>query len=562
MPRLSRIRTTELEDLADQLRYASSATVVRQIERLADIARTIDPARVYAHAWFVRALTGFAPAQESDVQLVGAALLGDLSAIAERLSASAKLDQSALAGKTIPLAELASRWNVTARTLERDRRRGLMAVRVLADDGSLRLEFLASSVEAVERRRARGPGATRASERRLTDDDRERIVRRARAYRRRLGWTLAQASRRLAQRHGVSVQAVRQLLQRRDARAPSPTFPAREPSTADLRRELFEAWRDGASPSALAKRAGRSAASAHRLVNERRAELLRRLDFSSSPETPASASDDAQGGPLSHPLVVAGLRTLADMADHASDGRDAPDLATPAVFIASADEAAPEEELEQARAAAYQLLRAQAAARIAALPRFGPASSALDEIETRLRWATMLKAELVRSVLGVASRGVRDRLGDLSLVPPAELAIARRAAIDAAIHAIDRHDALRPAKRGGRLAAPVSVAVARALATPGAPAPSLLAAVEWTHRVTPWQSLVEAPAWLARAVSRGVPSARAADGLSLRFGLAGERPRTLAELEREHRLTVAQLTSWIRAARAAHDQQHALPTAR
>jgi transposase len=436
--------------------------------------------------------------------------------------------------------ELVKRWNVTVRTLERDRRAGLLAVRVIAADGTARLAYLKRSVEAFEKRGVRG-AASRKTPARLTAAQRERIVREAAGYRRRLGWSLAKVSARLAERFGVSMQAVRQLLLRREARAKAPIFDEPGPMHGERRRELFEAWRGGGSPAALAREYGRSAASVQRLVNERRGELLRRIEWPGVPDDAGAFGIGLDVPILSHPAVVAGLDAGADDSS--------------AGFIASAEDAGPEAELEHARALAYQVLRWQARSMVASLPRFSPRSSVLDEIETRLRWAALLKIELMRSVQGIAARAVAERSGvALESMRPAELSRWRRAAMDAAGWGVDHFDPFS----GGRLAAPVSVALARSLAAvahadeadiwarrtelaPGA------MEEHWNRRIAPWQAWLDPPGRVVAAVASGAGT-DAASALALRFGLGGLRPRTLAEVRRELGVSAQRFSAWMRSA--------------
>lgn len=547
MARPFRIRTGALEDLVEQLVFTRAAAM-RQFERLADLALVIEPGRTYPEAWVVRQITGYEPSRDSGVELVGAALLGDLSAVTERLSVRVGLDERTLGARVIDAAELRTRWGVTPRTLERDRRAGLLAVRVRRDDGSDpagtggRLAYLRRSVEDFEKRGVRGAGASAGVSKksaRLTEAQRERVVREAAMYRRKLGWTLARASARLAERFGVSVQAVRQLLQRRDARASSPTFDDPGPIRGERRRELLEAWRGGAAVSELAKVHHRTATSITRIVNERRAELLRRLEWAGVPDDAGAFGEGIDAPLLGHPAVVAGFEQDID--------------ASLAAFVRAAGELAPDAELEHARAAAYQLLRWQARAIIARLPRHAPGSAALDEAETRLRWATLLKTALMQSVQGIAARAVAERASaSLDAMAPGELARWRRAAIEAAAWGVDHYDPFS----GGRLAAPVSVSLARSLAavaherTAGTArrATATESDDNWPRHVSAWQPWLDPPARVLQAVRTQRPSPPAARALALRFGLTGERPRTAAELRRDFAVSPQRLAHWVRLA--------------
>jgi len=117
VPRFSAIRMSDLERLAEELRFAPKRTLLRQIDRVLDLAPSIDPDTTYGSGWLIRRITGYSPESDDDSLLVGAALLGDLSALVERLCAHARLGPADVAGQALIVEELDSRWGVTRRTI-------------------------------------------------------------------------------------------------------------------------------------------------------------------------------------------------------------------------------------------------------------------------------------------------------------------------------------------------------------------------------------------------------------------------------------------------------------
>src|SRR5690348_15581463 len=96
MPPLPRLRIAALDELSRQLRFAPPETLRRQLERTRTLAAEIDPARNYPEEWVIFRVTGYRPQNAGDTVFVGEALLGDISALVERLSAAAGLRQTEL----------------------------------------------------------------------------------------------------------------------------------------------------------------------------------------------------------------------------------------------------------------------------------------------------------------------------------------------------------------------------------------------------------------------------------------------------------------------------------
>ncbi len=534
MPPLPRIRTGALADLADQLRYVPRETLRRQIVRAEELVGEINPAGAYPEDWVVFKVTGYRSEVHDPAVLAGEALMADLSAFVERLSALAPPRWADLEpGRFIDAGALAARWKVSRKTLDRLRRRGLIAHRVQGENGKPRLAFPVASVERFEARHA--PALARAGAfTRIPANVEDRIVRRAAAYRRRLGCTLNQAAGRLARRFGRSHEAVRQILRRAEARADAPTFS--EPTIPSLseRRLIDRAARRGIEPSDIAQRLRRSTASIRRVITDARAERLR--------EWAAHARLSQAQAPLQEALEHAAVRTglgapgQGDLLAMIEDGRA---------------RSAPRAEVERVQAAAYHALLGRAAAVVRALPEHGSAASRVDEAETYLRWAARLKVELVRQQLPTILRSVEAVAGrGLEEIRSAALASLAAAAIDAGAEALDSFDPSRTG-RAGRLAAPVGLAVTRAAtrfvkehardfgAPVGARAtPRLRTGVlidDWTRRVAPWQAFLEPSARVRAALPTLDELSRRL--LVARFGWDGP-PMTIAQLAATLRTTV------------------------
>lgn len=616
MPPLPKLKIEALAELARQLRYESPEAARRQLERaealaleiLADCARDgasgPDAAarsarpRTYPLEYIVFRITGIRPDVRSgddgeSIVLIGDALLADLPALVERLSAAARLrmrdletaaeplsgqrksardrpkrDPTApgvLRGPWLGLDELSRRWSIGPKTIERLRRRGLLSRRVriggpgrgaaareklLFAESAVRA-FEAAGIDPAHSAGSRCPQVVAARSPRLTPRDRDRIIARAARYRRRFGWSLNRCALRIARSIGRSHESVRRVLRRHDAAAATPIFDERGPLTEHERALVERHRRAGGSPTRLAERLSRTRGSMYRVAIDRRAERLRVLALD-GPVGPMFHRADAADvllapAPVRRGLGAAAPATVGEFID-LCDGMEPPALA-----------------VESARAVAYAFLRHRALEAIRALPRHGVTSAALDGIETDLRWASRVKAELLRSQLPTVLRSIRARLegrGPDALSPrgPAGGPALIDACIAAITEAAERFDPFKAMAGGGRLAAPATIAVNRALTRwlqaletsgrglAGAPGSGLAAhkseaaaLTDWTLRVDPWQDWLEPPEELARAARAAAsppptPPAdqRERDDLRLirvRYGLTAESgpPRTMRD---------------------------------
>lgn len=572
MPRLTALRVAPLERLALDLRFAPRLTLLRQIEAAERLAGEIDTDRAYPLAWVAKRLTGFRPeAGEADeVSLPGAALAGDLSAFVERLSTRAALTARDCGVGALSLEALCARWGVTRKTIERKRREGLVGRRIVGKGGRPALMFTLAAVERFERRSpgtrprtgpsARGiDGPTKAARTpRANARTRETVARLARRGKAREGWSSGEAAARIAsawgERLGVSRSAVARALRRRDRESDAPMF-ADERGPVDAREAEFarRAWKRGVPVAALATRFGRSRASIHRVVNERRATLLRSLDLA-CPESPLFERPDAAATLLAPPAVREGL-----FAPPETDARS---------FRATAIGAPPPSEPDElARAAAMCFLRWRARRAIGALPRFNPSSGALDAIETDLRWAEALCIAQSRSLARLALRSIEERAGvPLTAMAPHAARAAHEAAMGAIVRAawaFDPFEALGARDERRRLAAAATSFLTKALAgladrgaRPGAALPrdarpvaqrsraapgatAHAALTDWAAHAAPWSAWLGAPPGVRAAL--GSLGAAHREAVRLRYGWSarsatsaghdgGLPPMTLAQI--------------------------------
>ncbi len=442
MPPLPSLRVTALRDLVDQLRYASRDALLRDLDRLEALAVSIDPDRLYREDWLIERVTGYRPSadQQDSASLVGEAVLGDLSALAERLSAQAHLSEDEIEGECSTTEQLCQRWAISRKSLDRYRKRGLIARRVVDHEGRDRLIFTQHVVTRFEQSNDQ---LIRSAKRysRIGPAAIEQIVARAQDLSE-TGKSLNESALVICREIGRSHEAVRQILRKHDARAEDPIFAERGPVGPRERELAFRAWIRGIALVRIARHVRRSTPSIRRAINVRRAELLTTMRLPEATPPRKRAADPALP---SHEQAKAW-------------DDDAP-IEQISEFLAFARSlGAPLGVEERVRAEARLAILARARARIARIRVSTPSAGDIDDAETLLRWSLRLKQALIRAQLPTVVRTIENRLErPLDQVRAASLRVLLEGALIAAGDAVD---SFNPSK-GGRLAPRVSMGADR-----------------------------------------------------------------------------------------------------
>lgn len=554
MPRPTAIKHPLLRGLVRELRLVSRDALLRDVDRIEDLAADIAPRTDYPLDWLIFRVTGFRAEtrQPSDTAqpetLPGHALLSDLSAVCEHLCAMASLRRDELdAARFHRPRDLCARWNISESTFKRLRREGLVCRLVLDDRnvGSLIVrDAVANAFHQSRRSRltnTRGKARTPAALR-------ERLVREALRYRRTLNLSAHAISTRLAARHGPSpsAPAIRNLLAKHPAT--KSLFPLRSHPATRSRLALLRLHARGVLPEDLAKLARRRTPLIRRDLALARAHLLQHW-CELSLLTPFPIAKDAPDlrAALASPAATTALR------DPVPD-----DLANLLEWWLGRKPLTPREERELLRA--FAASRAHAWSLVKSLDRLHPSPQALDDAETHARLASLLhdrllhtQGRLILDTIRVRTQQPAEQL-PLALLEPLLLAGVR--ALSAATLGLD------PAK-SGRLAGAAGLGIDRAITrilrerawtapAPGKRAQSMLATglstastlgtdtglLPWDRWLWPLRTSLH----LARKdnLSRLTPDFALI--LTKRFALDGTSPRTLRQIRTDLKLTTIEIS--------------------
>lgn len=481
MPRLSTIQSTPLRTLLEQLRFGGRGALLRQIDRTEALAAELDPAFAYPIKFVLQRITGYRGDRPTDGSLgevvPGTDLFADLSALVEHLCAKAQLSPAELPPGWLTIEQLSERWGVTRRTIERHRRRGLVARRVHHAGGVVQMVFTESAVNAFETNHAKLLNRAREFSR-IEPEEAARFVRLAERYQQRLGWSATVVAGRLAARFGRSREAVRQILQRGDGNRTA-RLVVRERLDDAQRAALLNAWNSGQRTRTIAAQFEIAPTSVARIVAEQNARtILRPLRQWAAGLEELHVPEYAENTePLRHePRHAIGIETawptdLAALLEAAQRARPMPI------------------QLERERCRLALTVPHSVLSEIEALHGRSPSWTQVDAWTTRLRHALMLKRSVAHALFGVMLRALHERLGhSLEDLSPAHSAEVYRAAIEAVGTALDRFGQ----GHGQRAAGQVSQAITKRVDTP----PSILGNPT-TTRAKPLTRLPEADTLLA-----------------------------------------------------------------
>lgn len=432
---MSKYRIDSIADLARQLRYTPAAKLQTQLAAAENLLHELSPTRAYPLDFVVYRVTGYHPRTVPPGLLTGVALQHDLGLFIEQLSEGLDLRVRDLTEPVLSIDDVCERFNVTSKTIQRWRRRGLPARRFVFTDEKRRVGFLLSSVERFfsghGEQVARGMNFSQVS-----DDERRQIIRRAHRLAVYCRCCVNEIARRIARRMNRSPLTVLHTIRKHDEDHPESAIFAQAPEaiTEQDRGRIIKAYRRGVPIQSLANRFCRPRGAVYRvIVEERLARLARRkLKFV---DDPLYHQDDAES-------VVNAIATQDELVAPAPNPQEhrvpqglPPYLAelyrTP--LLTPAKERALFLKFNYHK---YQFIQARRRLE----PQFAQARE-LDELEGLLARAVTVKNEIVRAnlrlVVSIARKHVRPGLTLMELISEGNLILMR------AVESFDTHKGYR-----------------------------------------------------------------------------------------------------------------------
>ena len=274
---MPRYRIDRLGELARQMGFTPYDTRVAQLNAAERLLHAIDALKAYPLEFIIFRITGYHPRELSQELLAGEALQHDLGLLIERVSDTLNLRAAALAEPVLAIDDVAERFNVTSKTIQRWRRKGLPARRFLFPDGKRRVGFLLGSVERfVVTHQDPMVGGTNANG--IDAPEREEILRRARRLAAQCRCCTSEITRRVARKLNRSPLTILHIVRKHDQEHPGTAIFASAPQAIgdDERQRILRRYRHGLSIAHLARRARRPRSTIYRVILDERIERLGR----------------------------------------------------------------------------------------------------------------------------------------------------------------------------------------------------------------------------------------------------------------------------------------------
>lgn len=298
-------RSERIRDLARELSAGLLRLRKGYIDAAEDLLQILNPTEEYPYEFVVFRITGFRNSkQRNDVTeaISGKVLRKDLQTLILELCDSFDYGVGLYAEPVFDTAALAEKYNVSTKTIQRWRKRGLVARRMVFPNGRRRIAFLQRSVEHFTAgRESQVERSSRFSQ--LSDEERDEIIRRAKRMASfAKNSCLHDVAKRLATKMNRAVETIRYTIRNHDKENPQQAvFPElSDPLDEPSREQIYESFLRGVAVPVLAERYKRTRSSIYRVINEMRAERLRSLDidYVYNPQFDLPTADEIILGPL------------------------------------------------------------------------------------------------------------------------------------------------------------------------------------------------------------------------------------------------------------------------
>jgi RNA polymerase sigma factor (sigma-70 family) len=181
---MAHFRLDSIAELARQMTFAPREVRLAQVDSAEGLLGDIEATKAYPLDFVIFRITGYRPKQVQEGLLTGLALQHDLGLLVEQVSASLQIETASAPVPVLSIDEVATKFKVTSKTIQRWRRKGLAARRFIFPDSKLRVGFLLSSIERfisshpdqiVQRALPIGDGLTAEDCQRLAELESKRI---------------------------------------------------------------------------------------------------------------------------------------------------------------------------------------------------------------------------------------------------------------------------------------------------------------------------------------------------------------------------------------------------
>jgi RNA polymerase sigma factor (sigma-70 family) len=315
--RMAKFRIDTIADLSRQLTFSPHDARAAQVQAAEELLHLLDPAKAYPLEFVIFKITGYHPKRIHEQNLLtGLALQHDLGLLIERVSDTLDVHVSLITEPVLTIDDVTEKFNVTSKTIQRWRRRGLPARRFIFTDAKRRVGFLLSSVDRFFRAHREQVDQSTANISLVDEAERQAIIRRCRRLAVVGRCSVELITRRVGRKMNRSPLAILHTVRKHDAECPAAEaiFPDAAPEIAiEDRERILRLFRRGTSIDELSRRFDRPHCMIHRALLEERVARLNRKKVRFIDDS-LYHGDDAESAVavIAAPVEFSAAATLAD----------------------------------------------------------------------------------------------------------------------------------------------------------------------------------------------------------------------------------------------------------
>jgi RNA polymerase sigma factor (sigma-70 family) len=286
---MRQIKNQNLAQLLVQLRFTPQKHLRKQLDAAEELLSLIKPDKEYPFDFVCFHITGFHPKEALPEQSPekGNELADDLRLFIAKLSGQLGLACDEQNQKVYTIEALADFLDVSTKTINRWRKRGLVARKFVFGDGKKRLGFLQSAVDKFLKD---NPDfiAKAKNFQRLTENEKQQIIKQASALAAKTTLSRFQIIDQVASKLGKAHETIRYIIQNYETANPNkPVFSKHHyvVGPAEI-AELYKLFKQTTPIKELMSRFDLSRSSIYRLINQQRAKMLlaKKIEFVPSSE--------------------------------------------------------------------------------------------------------------------------------------------------------------------------------------------------------------------------------------------------------------------------------------
>ena len=388
---MKRVKNTSLRQFFSELRFAPRTQRINQINAAEELLSIIEAGKSYPLDFICYRVTDYRLKTEPKNEMIPADELAEalhtfILNVSRQISFAANEENSTVYSAD----QLAARFSISAKTIQRWRKKGFVAKTYLFNDGTKRLGFRQSSIDFFLHK---NPGTMQRAKNftRITDHQKKQIIKRGKVLAAKSKYNRYQITKMIAGETSRSPEAIRLILIDHDKNNPDRSV-FRRPSHAITSREgaqIYKLHRQGTGIGELMKKFERSRSSIYRIINRRRAKalLIQKIEYIDSGDF---LEQNAEKKILAQPISDLAKRKPLDAK------KPPPHLLTR------------QQEMELFRE--YNYLKYLACLTRAKIDRVRPSSKRLRNIEHLLERAEDIKTTILESNIGLVVRIAQKHL--------------------------------------------------------------------------------------------------------------------------------------------------------